>query len=278
MYVWGCVFAHAQLSQSTQHLPVPTLNATDHQLPDAPAPSPSSGPLRSPVFPVGKALLSASTAATKPRKGFDPNAPVTVPENTIIHVRNDRLISTQDTQEGESLSFTVSDDVLIDDVVIIPRGAVVYGTVVQCTKAGTFSGSPTLIIRLTSLDLEAISYPLYSYQLTLIGQPKNKQTEATIIDGSVLGGLAGNAIAKNIKGRTTTLHILKYVGSGAAIGASAGLIISAKVIGPVITIPAESQLDFYLSSPASIVPVSPEEMDRLALRIRPIGSTPVFPW
>jgi hypothetical protein len=54
------------------------------------------------------------------------------------------------------------------------------------------------------------------------------------------------------------------MGTGAVIGAGVGTMVSAATPGPSVTIPAESQMDFYLASPISVVPVSAKDAAQLA--------------
>jgi hypothetical protein len=53
-------------------------------------------------------------------------------------------------------------------------------------------------------------------------------------------------------------------GWSAAIGAGVGTMVSAATPGPSVTIPVESQMDFYLASPISVMPVSAKETAQFA--------------
>ena len=75
---------------------------------------------------------------------------------------------------------------------------------------------------------------------------------------------AGGAFSGSAKGETTAVGNLAGMGPGAAIGAGVGTMVSAATPGPCVTIPAESQMDFYLASPISVVPVSAKEAAQLA--------------
>lgn len=54
-----------------------------------------------------------------------------IPEATKVRVRLEQQLSSATAEEGQPVQFAVSDDVRIDDVVVIPHDAVVNGTVVQ---------------------------------------------------------------------------------------------------------------------------------------------------
>jgi hypothetical protein len=158
----------------------------------------------------------------------------------------------------------LNEDVVVDNFLIVPRGATLHGTVVQSRKAGKLTGSPDLILKLVSLDFGGRSYPLYTYQFKVEGISKTAPTENKIKGGAVIGAIAGAAFDGSAKGETTGAGKLAGMGTGAAIGAGVGTIVSAATPGPVAVIPAESQIDFYLSSPISVVPVSAQEAARLS--------------
>lgn len=194
----------------------------------------------------------------------DPDAQVTVLENTVLHVRTSEPITTRQTREGAALLFTLSDDVVVNDTLIIPRGATVHGTVVSSKQPGTLTGSAELILQLTSLEFGGHSYPLYTYQFKVAGTSKTRPTETKIKTGSAIGAVAGIVLSGSANGQTSAVGKLSGMGTGAAIGAGVGTAVAAATPGPVIGIPAESQMDFSLASPISVVPASEKEAKRLA--------------
>jgi hypothetical protein len=211
---------------------------------------------------------SSSSSSSAPTSQFwtskNPNAQVTVLENTMLRVRTTGAISTRATRAGEPLLFTLDDDVVVDGFLIIPRGAALHGSVIQSKKAGTLSGAPDLILKLDSLDLGGRNYPLYTYQFKAVGTSKTPSTEKKIKTGAVIGTIAGAAFSGSAKGETTPAGKLAGAGTGAAVGSGIGTAIASVTPGPVLAIPAESQLDFYLAAPISVVPASAAEAARLS--------------
>jgi hypothetical protein len=230
------------------------------QLPGEPVPSRVSSSVQTPET----AQPQSSSAAPQISISTDPNAQVTVLENTLIRVMTNAPLGSQQTREGAPLLFTLSEDVVVDNVLIIPRGAAVHGTAVQSKKAGTLTGSPDLILKLISLDLGGRSYPLYSYQFKVEGTSKTKPTETKVKGGALIGALVGGVSSGSANGETTAVGKLAGMGTGAVIGAGVGTMVSAATPGPSVTIPAESQMDFYLASPISVVPVSAKDAAQLA--------------
>jgi hypothetical protein len=198
---------------------------------------------------------------------------VTVLEGTLIRVMTNEPVNGKRAKDGTPVLLTVSEDVLAGDALAIPRGAIAHGVVVKSKKAGRLTGSPELILELTSLDLGGRSYPLYTYQLKVTGTSKTKPTEAKALRGAHVGATAGN-LAGNVSAKSGAISVGASnpvspgnpisAGAGAAVGAGAGTAISAASPGPEISIPAEAQADFYLAAPIAVAPVSAREAERLA--------------
>ena len=244
-------------------------------LPEAPAaraasPASMSG---APLASVPPSDASFSSSAGTPRfwSGNDPNAKVTVLENTLLRVRTEEPLSSRHARASEPLVFMLSEDVAVDGVLIVPRGAAIRGTVVQVRQAGALSGSPDLILQLTSLELAGRTYPLYTYQFKVTGASKTRPMESKVKDGAVIGAVVGGIMSGSANGGATAVGRLAGAGTGAALGAGIGAAVSLATPGPVIDIPAESEMDFFLASPISVVPVTPREAARLSQGLRPGG-------
>jgi len=115
----------------------------------------------------------------------------------------------------------------------------------------------------------------------LLGTNPPKPTFKELEGGAVVGAITGSVVA----GATNALPTRKIEGEdmAAGAGAGAGAVAAAFVVGPrpVISLPAESQMDFYLASPISVAPVNSKEAERLAQKLTPgdpvlyvRGSTP----
>ena len=63
---------------------------------------------------------------------------VIIPANTLVTMTNLDELNSKTTQEGDVVRFTVADDVLVGDVIAIPRGMEVNGTVTKARKSGRF--------------------------------------------------------------------------------------------------------------------------------------------
>jgi hypothetical protein len=271
------------LAQSSNPPAAQTANSSNSnagsQLPNAPSPAGTSSPApsSSPAKPEPSAARSQSSSSSlaepAPRywAGNDPAAHVTVLENTLFRVLTNDPLSTRETRVGAALLFTLSEDIVVDGAIVIPRGAVVHGTVTEVKQPGTLTGSPELVLQLTSLDLGTQSDPFYTYLFQVAGASKTRPTETRVKDGAVIGAIAGGIFSGSAKGSTSAVGKLAGMGTGAVLGAGVGIAVSAVTPGPILSIPAESQMDFYLAFPISVVPLSPHEAQKLSEGLRQGG-------
>ncbi len=212
-----------------------------------------------------------ATHASIPAKDA-PKAAVTILEDTVIRVRTNEPVNSKRVEQGSPVLFTLSEDVVVRDVVAIPRGATLRGVVMKSKKAGTLTGSPELMLKLISLELGGQSYPLYTYPFDVKGTSKTGPTETKAVRGAAVGAVVGAMVGSpSAKGGSTDAGRVASMTAGAAVGAGVGTMVSAATPGPGIWIPSEAQVDFYLASPVAVIPVSAKEAARLAQGLHPGG-------
>jgi len=184
-------------------------------------------------------------------------SPVTIPPGTLFRVRLNETLDTAHLKSGTYFQATVAADVYQGGVLAVPRGAVLTGQVIEAKKAGDLGGSAELRLQLDSINLGGNVYQLATDVWSSKGPNK-----AGYIVGNTAGGAALGAIIGGIIGG----------GSGAAIGAGVGgvggLAASSATNGPRLVLPVESQIDFHLTGPATVQPVSWQEAQRLATSVQ----------
>jgi hypothetical protein len=226
-----------------------------------PSPAPGDGPMN---VPDQSQAQAQSSARPHPRPQYQParppvqaeevpKGPVTIAEGTLLQLRTNEPVSTKHAKDGEAVQFTVIQDVNIGGVLAIPRGATVHGVVTEVKKAGNLAGAPELALKLTSLDLGGQNYPVETDLFKVKGPGKGGQTAGNVVGGAIMGAIIGGAV-----GRGPGAAI------GAAAGAGAGTAASAASPGPGLWIPTEARVDFHLSKPLTVTPVSSQEASRLA--------------
>lgn len=197
-----------------------------------------------------------------PQQGYNPppqpSGPVTIPVGTLLRVRLNEPLDTAQLKDGAYFQATAAADVYQGGVLAIPRGAVITGQVVESKKGGPFGGSATLRLQLTNINLEGRTFPLASDVWSNKGPNKAGYTAANTVGGAALGAIIGG-----IAGRGAGAAI------GAGIGGAAGFGASGLTNGPRLYLPVETQLDFHLTVPATVQPVSWQEAQRLASASQP---------
>ena len=244
-----------------------------------PTPAPAANPpaaaapqSESQVPPPPPPDQSTAPAARAPYQGYSsqpappPSGPVTIPAGTLLQIRTSEALNVTKLQPGASFQVTVASDVYQGNVLAIPRGAVLEGTVVNVKQPGRFGGSGVLDLRLTQLHLGGTSYPVETDLWSSKSPNKAGYTATNTAGGAIMGALIGGLIGR---------------GPGAAIGAlaggGAGLLASGATNGPRVILPPEALLNFHLARPITVQPVSWQEAQRLAASVPQLQRRPVYP-
>ena len=90
------------------------------------------------------------------------SGPVTIPAGTLLQIRISEPLDIAKLQDGASFQATAASDVFEGNVLAIPRGAVLQGTVVKVKKPGALGGSGELQLQVTAVNLSGKSYPVVS--------------------------------------------------------------------------------------------------------------------
>jgi len=251
--------AHAQCSQASR-----------------PAAVSAQPALPAPITPTNNpAADSSSSSAPSPNVRFVTGSAITVLEDTPLQVINDMPISSRTARPRAEIAFTVTQDVVVGDVLVIPCGARVYGTVVSVRQAGRLAGASNLTLQLTALTLGGKSYPLYTIPFKVVGQSKTPPTIRKVSAGAAVGTLAMDArVAQLNPHLTEPVTGGKRVFAdtvGAGLGAGVGAAIAASSPTSIAVIPAESQIVFPLASPIAVYPVDQPTAARLGRGLHPGG-------
>ncbi len=166
---------------------------------------------------------------------------VVIPSGTNIPIRLVDAIDTKTAQTGDVFHASVAQDVVINGLVAIPRGAPVLGSIVEAHEAAHFKGSALLTLQLTQISAHGQKIPIDTNTYSKEGKARGKNTAEKAGGGALLGALVG-AIAGGGKGAAI----------GALAGGGAGAGVNAVTRGEQIILPSETRLDFHLQNPAAI--------------------------
>ena len=142
---------------------------------------------------------------------------------------------------GELFHASLEAPVVVDNEVVVPKGADIYVRLSSASSAGHVSGQSELHLELVKLEFQGSSYPLVSSTYSLSGESRSKNSAEKIGGGAVLGALIG-AIAGGGKGAAI----------GAGVGGGAGGVYQGATKGKAVKIPSETKLDFQLDQPVTV--------------------------
>lgn len=199
-------------------------------------PAPVANDYAPPSSPAPVATAPVSVAPPKPTT-------VTVPDGTEISIRLIDPLDSEKNQVGDRFRATLGHSIMVGDRVAIPAGADIDGRVIDVKDAGHFSGKSTLAVELVSMTMGGKNYELHTSEWRKEGAARGKNTAAKVGGGAAVGAIIG-AIAGGGKGAAI----------GATVGAGAGTGVQAVTKGQQIKLPAESMLNFQLSSALTVTP------------------------
>jgi len=233
-----------------------TGNEEDQNM-DQPQPGNAGAPSPGADQPVTRdqirAEVQAQIQAQKQAQLQTPTGPVTIPPGTLLRLRTNEPVGSKRAKNGQPVEFTVIQTVAVSGMRAIPRGATAHGVVSEVQQAGALTGKPVLALTLTSLEMDGQSYPLSTGQFRVKGPGKGERSANNMIGSTLFGTIIGCAAGR---------------GAGCAIGAGAGLAAgtaaSAATPGPGVWIPAEALVEFHLTAPLTVNPVSAQEAARMA--------------
>ncbi len=190
--------------------------------------------------PNQSAQLSAPAAAAQPaasQPAPEPTKPVVIPAGTVTAVVLDQALSSKSSHTGDDFSATVAEPVSIEGKVVIPKSSIAKGKVVEAKAKGKVSGEARLKLALSSIVIGGNPYAISTTMTENTAKGKGKRTAATTGGGAAVGALIGG-LAGGGKGAVI----------GAGSGAGAGFAGGALTGNKQIELPAETSLNFQLTS------------------------------
>lgn len=227
--------ALALVCAGCQHASVPPSSSTA-QSTSQPAASPTPAPATN-----GAPMQSSPAPEPAPAPPPPPPPPVilTVASGANVEVRVNEELSSKTTDVGQTFTGTLYAPLRASNgQVAFPKGTRVSGMVVASKNQGRFKGEGILAIELHKIGDRTVT--TQEYVATQKG--KGKRSAGLIGGGAGAGGLIGG-LAGGGKGGLI----------GALVGAGAGTAGSALTGNKPVVLPAESKVQFDLTSPIRVV-------------------------
>jgi hypothetical protein len=132
---------------------------------------------------------------------------LTVQDGTPVRLRLMQAVSSADAQAGQTVDFEVSEPVVNQGVVVIPKGALAFGTVTKAEQKRRFGRAGALEISVESVRLaDGARAPLRATRDRGTGAMGNGRLAATIAAAPVLVWIKGRDVAFD-KGMETTAFL-----------------------------------------------------------------------
>jgi hypothetical protein len=190
---------------------------------------------------------------------------MTVPAGTPVRVMLLQTLDSKHAKPGTGFQAVLAQDVRVNGVTALPRGAPVEGTVVDARNAGHLAGGPKLALQLFDVRVGGTHYPLTTQAWAHQGPGKGGETASSVAGGAGIGAIAG-AMAGG--GPVALL--------GAAIGGLGGAGLSALSPRARVLAPAESVLTFRLTGPLTVREPTVKEMQDAAANLPPQQRAPAY--
>jgi hypothetical protein len=166
---------------------------------------------------------------------------VVVPSSTSIHVTLNSALSSNRSNPGDHFEATVSQPVIINGEMVIPKGAEATGVVVDSLPSGKMDRRAHLLIALESVTVAGSRYEIRTASNARIERPHRNHNLSLIGSGAGAGAIIG-AIAGAGAGALI----------GAPIGAGAGTAAAFFTGKHNIRLAPETPMTFELARPVTI--------------------------
>jgi hypothetical protein len=226
--------------------PRPVIETADNFVP--PPQQQNNYPPADQPLPPAQDQMPAANPAPAPIPAAPPPPPpppepktYTVSPGSTVTIRMIDSVDSGVNKPGEIFHASLDAPIVVNDQVVVPRGADVYVRLSDASSAGKFTGKSELHMELIKLEFQGRSFPLVSSTYSLTGGSRGKNTAEKVGGGAALGAIIG-ALAGGGKGAAI----------GAGVGAGAGGVYQGATKGKQVKIPSETKLDFQLDQPATI--------------------------
>jgi hypothetical protein len=169
---------------------------------------------------------------------------ISVPTGTRLTIRTVDAIDSDRNRVGDKFAATLDQPLYVSDMLVVPKGAEVYGRLEEAKEAGHLAGKAQLRLSLTGIVINGQTYALSTGDYELSGKSRTANTATKVGGGAALGAVIG-AIAGGGKGAAI----------GAGVGAGAGTAVQVATKGDQVHVPSETLLEFALDQPVTI-PIS----------------------
>ena len=166
---------------------------------------------------------------------------ITVPAGTRLVVRTIDPVDSDKNHVGDKFEALLEQPLNVNDTVVAPKGASVYGRLDEVKQAGHITGKSDLKLSLTGIVINGQTVPLSTSDYDLAGKSRGANTAKKVGGGAAAGAVIG-AIVGGGKGAAI----------GAGVGAGAGTAVQVMTRGQQVHVPSETLLEFTLDQSVTV--------------------------
>lgn len=166
---------------------------------------------------------------------------VSVPTGTRLTIRTIDSIDSDRNRVGDKFAATLDQPLYVNDMLVVPKGADVYGRLEEAKEAGHLAGKAQLRLSLTGIVINGQTYALSTGDYELSGKSRTANTAKKVGGGAAVGALIGAVVGGG-----------KGAAIGAGVGAGAGTAVQVATQGDQVHVPSETLLEFALDQPVTI--------------------------
>ncbi|HEY4085016.1 MAG TPA: hypothetical protein VGM43_03720 [Bryobacteraceae bacterium] len=164
-----------------------------------------------------------------------------IPADTEITIRMVDSVNSETSRLGQTFMASLDEPIVVDEKVIVPRGADIMTKLVDNEEAGKLQGRTVQTLALVSMNVNGQWMDLSSNDVRTESSSQGSKTAKLAGGGAILGAILGG-IAGGGKGAAIGTVSGAAVGTGAAVATS----------GQKVVIPSETRLTFRLQNSARI--------------------------
>jgi hypothetical protein len=141
------------------------------------------------VAPIESAPLVVLVPPAAP--GVTPSAgPIVIPALTPVTLKVDDAITSKTARRGDRFSLTMIADIIVDGIVVVPRGARGEGEVVHAAGVGFGGRAGELIVAARFLEVGSERLPLQSFRIFKAGANNSAEAIGLMAAAGVVGAVA----------------------------------------------------------------------------------------
>ncbi len=182
---------------------------------------------------------------------------VMVPAGETMKAMLTAPLSSQYLSTGQTVTLALNDDFYYDGKLIAPSGSVVYGTVIEASKAKRGSINGKLCVRFTQI------YTPYGTQIPISAVIKTNDSSGVLVGGTKMdvtkeyakdltAGSAAGALSGLVFGALAGGDVGRGAALGTAVGAGGGLVKSVWDKGNDVEIPVNANVELMFTQPITV--------------------------